>query len=359
LISFDHASSRNPHIEQVNNGGGNQLLARAKGTQAQLTALANPFVRERVCLMRFSAASARIHQHPDLRGGHLTGFAFRVYVPTVKTFYYLFLSLNRHKLRVVVLLLCFMFPSRYAVSAQSRGIDQLGKTFRAAGIRKVVVSDFVDDGGHVTLQGVLLADRLSFALRGERGFETLNRDRVNMHLYTPTLPKNEPLEKSAINAAQVAGAEAIVLGKIERDAKAIKINITALSVLTGKQMARETFSIPRTREMDELAAQLTQPDGATYLTGQNGVTMPACAYCPNPDYTEEARKNKIEGTVVLTAIINRSGKVENILKVKGLSDGLTEQAMAAVHQWQFKPAQDSRGNAVTVMVPLDVVFRLF
>jgi TonB family protein len=161
-----------------------------------------------------------------------------------------------------------------------------------------------------------------------------------------------------MNAAQAAGAEVIVTGKIERDDKTVKINVTALRVSTGKQVGQGTFSISRTKSLDDLATQLAQPNGAIYLAGQNGVRMPACAYCPNPEYTDKARRNKLEGKVVLTAIIDRSGKAEKILEVKGLSDGLTEQATAVVRQWQFKPAQDSHGNAVTVMVPLDVTFRL-
>lgn len=292
----------------------------------------------------------------------LTGIAFRVYVPSMKTLSYLSLGLLRYNSRVVLLLLCFASPFAYPAFAQSTGLEdtgkQLGKIFREARINKVVVSDFIDDQGHVTLQGVLLADRLSFALLEEQGFETLNRDRLNMHLYGPTLPKNESLEKVEMNSARAAGAEVIVTGKIERDAKTVKINVTALSVLTGKQVGQSTLSIPRTQTLDDLATQLAQPNGAIYLAGQNGVSTPACDYCPTPEYTDEARKNKLEGKVVLTAIIDRSGKAEKILEVRGLSDGLTEQAIAVVRQWRFKPAQDSHGNAVTVMVPLDVTFRL-
>jgi hypothetical protein len=117
----------------------------------------------------------------------------------MRTLNYLSLSLLRYKSRVVLLLLCFASPFAYAAFAQSPGLEdagkQLGKTFREARINKVVVSDFVDEAGLVTLQGVLFADRLSFALLEERGFETLNRDHLNMHLYGPTLPKNESLEK--------------------------------------------------------------------------------------------------------------------------------------------------------------------
>jgi TonB family protein len=222
----------------------------------------------------------------------------------------------------------------------------------------VVVSDFVSDGGRVALQGVLRADRLSFALLEEQGFETLNRDRLNMHLYSPMPSKNESLEKAEMKAAQAAGAEVVVKGKIERDAKTVKINLTALNVSTVQQIGRVTVSIPRTQTLDDLATQFAQPNGAIYLAGQSGISMPECMYCPAPEYTDKARQNKLEGKVVLTAIIDRAGKAKKILEVKGLSDGLTEQAIAVVRQWKFKPARDSHGNAVSVMVPLDITFSL-
>jgi TonB family protein len=270
-------------------------------------------------------------------------------------------NLLRYTLRVAILLLGFASLA-YSAFAQSPGIEdarkQLGKTFREAMINKAVVCDFVDDEGRVTLQGVLLADRLSFALLEEQGFETLNRDRLNMHLYGPKLPKNESLEKAEINAAQTAGAEVIVTGKIQRDAMTVKINVVALSVSTGQQIGQGTFSIPRTQTLDDLAAQFARPNGAIYLAGQNGISMPACAYCPTPAYTDEARKNKLEGKVVVTAIIDRSGKAEKVMEVKGLGDGLTEQAIAVVRQWHFKPARDLHGHAVSVMVPVDVSFSL-
>ena len=159
-----------------------------------------------------------------------------------------------------------------------------------------------------------------------------------------------------MNAAQAAGAEVVVTGNIEQDSKSVKISVTALNVSTGKKIEQRNIVVPRTRTLDDLAARLVQPDGPIYLVGQNGVSMPACTYCPTPQYTDEARKNELEGKVVVAAIIDRSGKAEKILKVKGLCDGLTEQAIAVVRRWRFKPAQDSRGNAVTVMVPLDVTF---
>jgi hypothetical protein len=205
---------------------GNRKSDCSIGDSWLIASLSDIFVLEPTCQVSAYYQTLRTDRHGGARRA-LTGIAFRVYVPTMKTLCYLSLGLLRYSSSVVLLLFCFASPFAYAAFAQPTGLEdagkQLGKIFRDARINKVVVSDFIGDRGHVTLQGVLLADRLSFALLEEQGFETLNRDRLNMHLYGPTLPKNESLETAEMNAARAAGAEVIVTGKIERNAKTVKI----------------------------------------------------------------------------------------------------------------------------------------
>jgi hypothetical protein len=157
------------------------------------------------------------------------------------------------------------------------------------------VSDFVNGKGRVTLQGVFLADKLWSALfERQVGFQTLNRDRLQMHLYGPVLPKSESFQKAEMDAAKAAGAEIVVTGNIEQDTKSVKISVTALNVSTGKKIEQRNIVVPRTRTLDDLAARLVQPDGPIYLVGQNGVSMPACTYCPilfdSPIYGRSAKE---------------------------------------------------------------------
>jgi outer membrane biosynthesis protein TonB len=126
------------------------------------------------------------------------------------------------------------------------------------------------------------------------------------------------------------------------------ITITASNVSSGKQMEQRSASLPRTRSLDELAIEPVRPKGPTYLLGQDGISTPSCLYCPTPHYSEQALKHKIEGTAVVEAIIDRSGRAQRVWEVRGLSDGLTEQAMDIVRHWRFK--HDSRGCHVSVAV---------
>jgi TonB family protein len=277
---------------------------------------------------------------------------------------YLFSNQFRHISHIVIALLLCCAPALTGTAfAQSPDLDDVakhfGKTFQDAQIHTVIVSDFVNNEGRVTLQGVLLADKFWFALlERQEGFRTLNRDRLQMHLYGPKLAKGKSLQQAEMTAARAAGAEVVVTGNIDQDPTNLNINVSALNASSEQKVEQRTIVVPRTQTLDDLAARLVQPDGPTYLVGQNGVSLPACIYCPTPQYTDEARKDKLEGKVVVTAIIDLSGKAQKILEVRGLGDGLTEQAIAVVRQWRFRPARDSKGNAVTVMVPLDVTFRL-
>ena len=79
---------------------------------------------------------------------------------------------------------------------------------------------------------------------------------------------------------------------------------------------------------------------------------------PDPQYTEEARKNQIAGTVVLRAVFSSDGQVTNIRTVSGLPHGLTERAMAAARQIRFTPATKD-GRPVSQYVQLEYNFNLY
>ncbi len=98
--------------------------------------------------------------------------------------------------------------------------------------------------------------------------------------------------------------------------------------------------------------------GGVYRPGRGGVGYPACDYCPDPKYSEEARKAKYQGTVLLEVIVTPEGRATNIRVIKGVGLGLDEKAIEAVRTWIFKPAIGPNGKPVAVRVPIEVTFRL-
>jgi TonB family protein len=98
--------------------------------------------------------------------------------------------------------------------------------------------------------------------------------------------------------------------------------------------------------------------GGAFRAGTGGVGEPVCLYCPNPTFSEEARKAKHQGVVVLQMIVTPEGRATNIRVVKGLGLGLDDKAIEAVRTWQFKAALGPGGKPVPVWVTVEVTFRL-
>ncbi|HET9713915.1 MAG TPA: energy transducer TonB, partial [Pyrinomonadaceae bacterium] len=79
---------------------------------------------------------------------------------------------------------------------------------------------------------------------------------------------------------------------------------------------------------------------------------------PEPQYTEEARRNQITGTVMLRVIFSSAGAVEQVRAVRTLPFGLTEKAIAAARQIKFAPALKG-GRPVSVHMQLEYNFNLY
>jgi len=78
---------------------------------------------------------------------------------------------------------------------------------------------------------------------------------------------------------------------------------------------------------------------------------------PTPRYTEAARANKIQGSVTLRVLVGADGDVKQVRVVRGLPDGLTEQAIEAARQAKFKPAVKD-GKPIPYWVLIQMEFNL-
>jgi protein TonB len=96
--------------------------------------------------------------------------------------------------------------------------------------------------------------------------------------------------------------------------------------------------------------------------GRNAVATavdqrPVALNSPVPRYTEEARKNKIQGVVRVRVLVAADGSVKGVRPVSSLPDGLTEQAIQAAYQLRFRPAMKG-GQPVAFWQAVDIEFNL-
>lgn len=99
--------------------------------------------------------------------------------------------------------------------------------------------------------------------------------------------------------------------------------------------------------------------GQTPGTYQPGLSLPKCAYCPDPQYTDEAREAKLQGKVTLQVLVGADGRASQIRIVQGIGLGLDDRAVEAIRRWKFVPAHDAARRAVPSWVTIEAIFRLF
>jgi TonB family protein len=91
--------------------------------------------------------------------------------------------------------------------------------------------------------------------------------------------------------------------------------------------------------------------------GVVGVTPPEIAHQVLPEYSDEARKAKITGSVEVLILVRTDGTVQFEKVLKSLGYGLDEKAIEAIKQWRFKPGTKD-GKPVDVMISVSLNFGL-
>jgi TonB family protein len=97
-------------------------------------------------------------------------------------------------------------------------------------------------------------------------------------------------------------------------------------------------------------------NGTIYPAG-NGVASPVPIYRPEPQYTEEARLAGIQGTVLVSVVVDEKGVARNVKVLRSLDPGLDQVAIDTVRQWKFTPGQKD-GAPVAIEARVEVSFRL-
>jgi TonB family protein len=94
-----------------------------------------------------------------------------------------------------------------------------------------------------------------------------------------------------------------------------------------------------------------------HKAGENGITAPKAISMPQPEYTDQARRKKIDGTVLLSLVVSADGTVRDPAVTRSLDKGLDKQALETVKKWKFEPATKD-GQPVAVRIDVEVSFRI-
>jgi len=122
------------------------------------------------------------------------------------------------------------------------------------------------------------------------------------------------------------------------------------------RMKATLFSIALSLAALSLALSACQHTAQTYRVGP-GIVAPKVANRVEPQYTEAARQGKVQGTTVLSVVVDPQGRAQEITVERSVDPGLDQKAIEAIRQWTFVPGT-RKGKPVRVAANIEVNFRL-
>jgi TonB family protein len=120
---------------------------------------------------------------------------------------------------------------------------------------------------------------------------------------------------------------------------------------------RPEIDLPETDIIFEIPKGPPEPESNEPIRVGGDVAAPKKLHHVDPRYTEIARKARVEGVVIVEAIIDRQGNVTEVKVLKSLPMGLDQSAVEAIQKWRFEPSM-LNGKPVPVRYNLTVNFTL-
>jgi hypothetical protein len=232
--------------------------------------------------------------------------------------------------------------------------------------KTVIVFDFWGPDEKLNRLGQYLAENLSAALtKPNLPFVVADRSKIAAACAAHGLAISAITDPdTAMWIASDLNARAVILGKLSIQNGKLMIETRSYQEEDLKQLAgfRSTALISKDMRLlldREIPETSTSNGNSVPVSGKNGYAYPKCISCPAASYNDVAVHQKVQGTVILIAIIGTDGRAHEIAAIKTMPYGLTKNAMEAVSRWKFAPAVDSNGKPVAVRQTIEVSFHLY
>jgi TonB family protein len=228
----------------------------------------------------------------------------------------------------------------------------------------VAVADFRPPNGSTLPQGhyfawilsSILQDRAkkSFTVADHIGFDS---DLARLNISAGSLVPGETLQA----AVPHLGADILVTGTFEKGDKAYFLHILPVRIADSRSLRLIEARIEITEFLDSFITPFPEDIRRTSQKNVRGeTTMPSCIYCPDPSYTDLARRNHLQGVAIFEVLITAEGLPVRIRPMQLIGNGLDEAAFAAIKSWKFRPATlKGEGTPIATIVPVQITFRLF
>jgi TonB family protein len=253
------------------------------------------------------------------------------------------------------------------------GFEKLTRALAAelekAHVKRVAIFDLETADGKQIPFGGWLADRISEdVVNSGTAMEVVDRGSLTG---LPNADELDPEAKSGWRSetAKSLGADAYVYGTLAAIGDGIGVTLNAQRVGGGSIVGSQPVPFAAAAgkiSLDDSARrhlgvpiESLRPSDGAYTPGKAGIGPAECIRCPQPKFSDEARRRKIDGTVELDVLISPEGKPVHVVVTKKAGAGLDDQAVRGVSKWTFKPAVDADGRPVAVHQTVDVTFRFY
>ncbi len=299
----------------------------------------------------------------------------------MKTFSPRTYSRRIQRLSLCATLLAVAAASALAQHGEVQGLaSRIAAETAKAGKQRVAVADFVGPQENLSVLGRLLALEFTASLAwAGAGVEVIHTPNLQAVLSEQGMsPKDQAHPRVVRRLGEMAGAE-VVIGKIESVEETVSLSVRAMDASDGRTVSEAAGTIPKTAAMEQLLAKpLMRPPavgrqnvgggigsgdcasfgGGVLIPGRNGISYPRCLSCPTPAYSEEARREKVSGNILLRFVVTPEGRTAKISVMRSLGYGLDDQAVETVRQWVFDPARGPDGKPIAVCVTAETTFRI-
>ncbi len=268
--------------------------------------------------------------------------------------------------RFLVLLIALILPSvRHPAVVQEAQIatlaHQVADSLSRAKVKRVAVFAFVGPDEPEAL-GQKLADDFREALsKSAHDFQVVDRPRL-----LTILGKTAALSAS-VNDANTASwflrdsdVDSFVIGSAYRENVGLQIVLQAFHVRGAREISNFEAPIELTDSLKALVGVSRGREFATWPRGgENGYSSPVCLSCPQLQYHGPPIPGLYQKSVVLEITVDEEGHARHIRVKKALLNGMTEEAIATVKDWRFKPSMGPDGKPAAVRMIVQVTLKSY
>ncbi len=144
---------------------------------------------------------------------------------------------------------------------------------------------------------------------------------------------------------------------------------TPLAEMSRQQLPPSGNSPNKLSADHETAGQRPNPDASGKYHVGDGVSAPKLIFAPDPEFTDKARRKKLDGTVVMSLTVDAAGKAQDVRVSRSLAEGVSKKlrpialglddcAVKAVKEYRFEPAE-FQGKPVPVEIAVEVNYRIY